>query len=183
MGDRRPVRISKLLSLVLRHEPARMGLALDPAGWTTVDAVLAGFAAAGLPITRDELAEVVRASDKQRFAFSDDGARIRANQGHSVDVELGLPPSVPPPLLFHGTVDRFLASIRAKGLLKGERHHVHLSAARATAEQVGGRRGRPVVLEVRADAMAAAGHVFFLSANGVWLTEHVPASYLVFPAG
>jgi putative RNA 2'-phosphotransferase len=181
MGDGRSVRISKFLSLVLRHEPERMKLVLDDAGWTPVDAVLHGFAEAGLPVTREDLEAIVRGSDKQRFAFSDDGARLRANQGHSIDVELGLPPSVPPPLLFHGTVAKFLDAIRAQGLKKGERHHVHLSAARATAEQVGGRRGRPVVLEVLAAAMALAGHAFFLSANGVWLTEHVPASYLVFP--
>jgi putative RNA 2'-phosphotransferase len=181
MADRRTVRISKLLSLVLRHEPGRMQLVPDDAGWVAVAAVLAGFAASGLPITREELEDVVRTSDKQRFAFSEDGARIRANQGHSIDVELGLAPSDPPPVLFHGTVDRFLASIRARGLLKGQRHHVHLSATVATASQVGARRGKPVVVQVRAADMAQAGHRFFLSANGVWLTDHVPASYLVVP--
>ena len=159
-----------------------MKLTLDDAGWVDVESVLRGFADAGTPVTRDELAAVVRESDKQRFAFSADGLRIRANQGHSVDVELGYEPAPPPPVLFHGTVGRFLESIRARGLLRGERHHVHLSATTDTAALVGQRRGRPVILEVKADAMARAGHPFFRSANGVWLTEHVPAEFLVFPA-
>jgi putative RNA 2'-phosphotransferase len=173
---------SKFLSLVLRHEPARIGITLDSAGWTDVDALLAASAAHGVHITRDELAQIVATSDKQRFALSPDGARIRANQGHSVEVELELAPAVPPAILYHGTVDRFLDSIRAQGLVKGERHHVHLSADLATAEKVGGRRGKPVVLTVRAADMVAAGHTFFVSANGVWLTDAVPAAFLEFPA-
>ena len=175
-------KISKFLSLVLRHEPARIGITLDSAGWTDVDALLAASAAHGVAITRDELAQIVASSDKQRFALTADGARIRANQGHSVEVELELAPATPPALLYHGTVDRFLDSIRAKGLVKGERHHVHLSADIATAQKVGGRRGKPVVLVVRAADMVAAGHGFFVSANGVWLTEAVPATFLDFPA-
>ncbi|HET9993689.1 MAG TPA: RNA 2'-phosphotransferase [Kofleriaceae bacterium] len=175
-------KISKFLSLVLRHEPARIGIALDSAGWTDVDALLAASAAHGVAITRAELVQVVASSDKQRFALSPDGARIRANQGHSVEVELELAPAVPPARLYHGTVDRFLASIRAQGLVKGERHHVHLSADVATAQKVGGRRGQPVVLVVRAADMVAAGHTFFVSANGVWLTDAVPAAFLDFPA-
>jgi putative RNA 2'-phosphotransferase len=175
------VRVSKLLSLVLRHEPDRMGLRLDEPAWVLVDEVLRGFAEVGMPVTRDELETVVRESDKQRFALSSDGTRIRANQGHSVEVDLGYEPAPPPPILFHGTARRFLESIRAQGLVRGARHHVHLSALRDTAHRVGGRHGSPVVLEVRAAVMAADGHAFFLSANGVWLTEHVPVGYLVFP--
>jgi putative RNA 2'-phosphotransferase len=171
-------RISKFLSLVLRHEPRRFGITLDGAGWTDVAALLEACAAHGVVITRDELAHVIASSDKQRFALSQDGARIRANQGHSVDVELGLPPAVPPALLYHGTVDRFLASIRTQGLVKGSRHHVHLSADRETAQKVGARRGKPIVLTVRAGELAQAGHVFYRSANGVWLVDHVPPAFL-----
>lgn len=172
------VRKSKFLSLVLRHEPARAGIVLDAAGWVEVDALLRGCAAAGTRISRDELERIVAQSDKQRFAFSEDRLRIRANQGHSVEVELQLAPQVPPAVLFHGTTDRFLGAILATGLDKRARHHVHLSAERATATSVGGRHGRPVVLVVAAGEMHADGYVFFRSANGVWLTEHVPAKYL-----
>jgi putative RNA 2'-phosphotransferase len=172
------VRISKFLSLVLRHEPERIGIVLDESGWTDVEALLAAAAAHGVAITRDDLAQIVASSDKQRFALSPDGARIRANQGHSVDVDLGLAPATPPDRLYHGTVDRFVESIRARGLLKGERHHVHLSADLDTAKRVGGRRGAPVVLVVRAAEMAATGHAFFRSENGVWLVEHVPPAFI-----
>jgi uncharacterized protein (TIGR02452 family) len=176
------IKLSKFLSLVLRHEPARIGISLDSAGWTDVAALLAACAAHGVSLTRDELVQLVASSDKQRFALSDDGTRIRANQGHSVEVELELAPAMPPALLYHGTVDRFLDSIRAQGLIKGERHHVHLSADLATAQKVGGRRGKPVVLVVRAADMVAAGHTFFVSDNGVWLTETVPPAFLDFPS-
>ncbi|HEY1817127.1 MAG TPA: RNA 2'-phosphotransferase [Kofleriaceae bacterium] len=169
---------SKLISLILRHEPTKFGVALDRAGWTTVESLLAALAAHGQAITRTELDKIVVTSDKQRFALSPDGTRIRANQGHSVDVELELAPATPPAVLYHGTVDRFVAAIRAQGLVKGERHHVHLSADVTTATQVGARRGRPVVLTIDAARMVAAGHAFFRSQNGVWLVEHVPAEYL-----
>lgn len=174
------VRTSKFLSLVLRHDPARLGIELDDAGWTDVAALLAACAAHGVTITRDELAHVVGTSDKQRFALSADGTRIRANQGHSVEVELGLPPVLPPATLYHGTVQAALPGIRAQGLVKGARHDVHLSADLETATRVGGRRGEPVILTIRAGAMAEAGHVFHRSGNGVWLTDHVPVEYIVF---
>jgi putative RNA 2'-phosphotransferase len=174
------VRTSKFLSLVLRHDPERIGIVLDDAGWTDVAALLAAAAAHGVAITRAELEQIVATSDKQRFALSPDGTRIRANQGHSVEVELGLAPATPPDRLYHGTVARFVDSIRERGLLKGERHHVHLSADAETAHKVGSRRGDPVVLVVRAAEMAAAGHVFHRSENGVWLVEHVPASFIDF---
>jgi putative RNA 2'-phosphotransferase len=174
------VRVSKFLSLVLRHDPARIGIVLDDAGWTDVPALLAAAAAHGVTITPAELAEVVASSDKQRFALSPDGARIRANQGHSVDVELDLPALPPPATLYHGTVDAALPGIRAQGLIRGARHHVHLSADLDTAKKVGGRRGRPVILTIRADAMADAGHTFHRSANGVWLVDHVPVEFIQF---
>lgn len=174
------VRLSKFLSLVLRHDPSRIGIVLGEAGWTDVSALLAAAAAHGVTITRDELAQVVASSDKQRFALSPDGARIRANQGHSVDVDLALPPTPPPATLYHGTVEAALPGIRAQGLIRGARHHVHMSADLEIATRVGGRRGKPVILTIRADAMADAGHVFYRSANGVWLVDHVPVEYIKF---
>ncbi|MGB8930250.1 MAG: RNA 2'-phosphotransferase [Anaeromyxobacteraceae bacterium] len=179
MDARRATHLSKFLSLVLRHRPEAAGVRLDAAGWVGVEALLSGCAANGVPLTRDELFEIVESNDKQRFALG--GDRIRANQGHSVRIELGLPPSVPPPTLFHGTVARSLDAIRHEGLRPRGRTHVHLSPDRETARKVGQRRGRPVVLEVDAAAMVAAGHTFRRSKNGVWLTENVPPEYLTFP--
>ena len=169
---------SKFLSLLLRHEPERIGITLDEGGWTDVDKLLDALHAHGVELTRAELDNIVASSDKQRFAFSDDRTRIRANQGHSVQVELGLPSLQPPDVLYHGTVEAALPGIRAKGLIKGERHHVHLSADIETAKKVGGRRGKPVVLAIKAKQMAATGHTFLRSANGVWLVDHVPAEHI-----
>ncbi|MFG2963674.1 MULTISPECIES: RNA 2'-phosphotransferase [unclassified Streptomyces] len=177
--ERRTVKVSKYLSKHLRHQPERIGLALDEAGWVEIDTLLAAVAAHGFPVTREELDHVVASNDKQRFAI--DGTRIRASQGHSIDVELGLPPATPPPYLHHGTVARNLDAIRAEGLRPMNRHDVHLSADRETATRVGARRGRPVVLSVDAGAMHRDGHVFHISANGVWLTRAVPPEYLRFP--
>jgi putative RNA 2'-phosphotransferase len=180
----RAVRVSRLLSFALRHDPAALGLTLDAAGWTAVDDLLSALARRGEPATREEFEAIVRTNDKQRFALSADGARIRANQGHSVAVDLGLPPCAPPPRLYHGTVARFLEGIRASGLLPGERRHVHLSVDERTAHVVAARRrGTPLILIVRADEMHGDGHVFHVSANGVWLTAHVPARYLEYPGG
>jgi putative RNA 2'-phosphotransferase len=176
----RLVRVSKFLSRVLRHQPERIGIELDRAGWVAVSDLLAACRAHNFPVTREELEAAVRQNDKQRFALSEDGARIRASQGHSVGVELGYTPLAPPPLLYHGTATRSLASIREGGLVKGRRHHVHLSADAATAAKVGARHGRPHVIEVESGRMHADGYEFYVSDNGVWLTEHVPAKYLVF---
>ena len=170
---------SKLLSLILRHDPARFRVALDSAGWTDVGALLDACARAGQPITRADLDAIVATSDKQRFAL--DGERIRANQGHSVDVDLGLPQVAPPALLFHGTVAEALPGIREKGLEKRARHHVHMASERAPATTVGIRRGAPVILAIRAGEMAAAGHAFYCSANGVWLADAVPPQFIDFP--
>jgi putative RNA 2'-phosphotransferase len=176
------VRTSKFLSLVLRHDPGRIGLTLDPAGWADVDELLAAAAAAGVRLDRSTLERVVRENDKQRFALSPDGARIRANQGHSIPVELGLAPRDPPEHLFHGTALHNLESIRRNGLQAGKRTHVHLSRDPATAHRVGQRHGRPVVLTVAAGAMHRHGHVFLRSENGVWLTAGVPPAFIEFPA-
>jgi putative RNA 2'-phosphotransferase len=169
---------SKFLSLLLRHEPERIGIELDTAGWTDIDKLPDALHAHGVELTRAELDKLVQTSDKQRFAISPDGRRIRANQGHSVQVELGLPAERPPDVLYHGTIEAVLPAIRAKGLVKGQRHHVHLSADIATAQKVGARRGKPVVLAIRAAAMVAAGHTFSRSANGVWLVDAVPPEFL-----
>ncbi len=171
-------RLSKWMSWALRHAPLEAGISLDEAGWTSVAGLLAALAASGLEADAGDLAEVVRRSDKQRFELSGDGTRIRARQGHSVAVDLGLEPTEPPDRLFHGTVARSLPAILREGLQRGARHHVHLSASRDAAEQVGRRRGRPVVLAVAAAAMAAAGHRFYRTDNGVWLVDAVPPEHL-----
>lgn len=178
LDPERAVRVSKYLALHLRHRSERIGIALDEGGWVAVDELIAACVAAGFPITRAELERVVATSDKRRFAFDGDGRRIRANQGHSVGVELGLPPVTPPDVLFHGTVERFLPAIRRDGLRPMGRHHVHLSGDEETASAVGARRGRPVVLRVDAAGMVAAGHEFRVSANGVWLINAVPPEFL-----
>jgi putative RNA 2'-phosphotransferase len=183
MNEKKRTRMSKFLSLVLRHEPGRILLDLDPAGWAEVDELLDGCQRHGMPMTRPELEEVVATNDKKRFALSEDGKRIRASQGHSVEVELGYMPKTPPAQLFHGTATRFVDSIRHGGLLKGDRQHVHLSADEVTARKVGERHGKPAILIVESAAMVAGGHEFFLSENGVWLVDHVPVEFIVFGEG
>ncbi|MFC9467454.1 RNA 2'-phosphotransferase [Streptomyces coelicoflavus] len=178
--DRRTVKVSKYLSKHLRHQPERIGLTLDEGGWVEIDTLIAAAAAHGFRFTHAELDHVVATNDKRRFAV--EGTRIRASQGHSIHVDLGLPSATPPPYLYHGTVARSLEAIRTEGLRPMNRHDVHLSPDRATATRVGARRGRPVVLSVDAAAMHRDGHVFHVSANGVWLTKSVPSRYLRFPA-
>lgn len=178
MNDNRTVKVSKYVSKHLRHQPERIGLVLDPQGWVEIDDLLNAAAAHNFPISRTELDHVVAANDKQRFAV--DGSRIRASQGHTVPVDLDLPEAEPPAYLYHGTVAAALDPIRTEGLRPMVRHHVHLSPDRETATRVGARRGRPVVLAVDAGAMRAAGHVFRISANGVWLVDSVPPQFLRF---
>ncbi len=175
--------LGKLLAWLLRHEPEAIGLELDPAGWVGVDELLDALVRHGRAIDRAALELEVARDDKQRFTLSPDRARIRAAQGHSITVELGLAPREPPEHLYHGTPTRFLAAILEQGLRRGKRHHVHLSPHPATATSVGRRRGRPVVLEIAARAMHDAGLRFYCSDNGVWLTEAVPQAYLSLPAG
>ncbi|GIK54547.1 MAG: RNA 2'-phosphotransferase [Chloroflexi bacterium] len=181
--DKRYTNVSKFLSLILRHKPEVVSIELDEQGWVAIDMLLAACAAHGRTLSRAELDYVVANNNKQRFAISDDGMRIRANQGHSVAVDLAYEVAEPPELLYHGTTVSNLPSIRRQGLVKGKRHHVHLSADVATATAVGRRHGKPVVLTVKAGEMARAGFLFFLSANGVWLTETVPYLYIDEPAG
>nr|WP_131739915.1 RNA 2'-phosphotransferase [Actinomadura roseirufa] len=176
MDERRAVKISKYLAKHLRHRPERIGLTLDAAGWADVDALLAAAARHGFALTRDELEHVVAVNDKRRYAL--EGDRIRALQGHTVPVELGLPVTPPPDLLYHGTPAGAVETILREGLRPMGRHAVHLSADAETARRVGARRGEPVVLTVDAARMAADGHQFRVSANGVWLAGSVPARYL-----
>lgn len=175
------VRLSKFLSLVLRHKPETIGLYLNAQGWADVAELLSKAKAHGVTLTRPQLEQIVATNDKQRFAFSPDGQCIRANQGHSIRVDLGLEPQLPPPHLYHGTATRFLDSIRQQGLLARGRDHVHLSADAATAVRVGQRHGIPVVLTIQAGAMHDAGLLFYRSANGVWLVSHVPLNFIAFP--
>jgi putative RNA 2'-phosphotransferase len=180
MSPNEEIRNSKFLSLVLRHKPEEIGLTLDAEGWAFVDDLLKKSNQKGVPLTLDILTKVVANSDKKRFAFSDDLTRIRANQGHSVEVDLKLNPTTPPAILYHGTAERNIASIREKGLVKQARHHVHLSSKHETAHAVGKRYGAPVVLEVNALEMHNQGYPFFISKNEVWLTDHVPAKFINF---
>jgi putative RNA 2'-phosphotransferase len=172
------VRRSKRLSYWLRHAPQAAALSLDPAGWAPTQDVLRALAAAGLPTSVQELEALVSSSDKQRFELTPDGEKIRARQGHSVQVQGDWPEAVPPDLLYHGTAWPSLEPIFREGLRPGRRHHVHLSPTIDLATAVGRRKGRAVVLEVDAEKMARDGFTFRLSSNGVWLADHVPPAYL-----
>jgi putative RNA 2'-phosphotransferase len=172
------VRRSKRLALVLRHRPGSVGLALDEHGWVPVPALLDALARHGSSMTREDLARVVDENDKQRFEWDREADRIRARQGHSLHVDLGLAPETPPSVLFHGTPRRTLDPILADGLEPRGRQHVHLSPDVETARRVGARRGEAVVLVVDAAALAATGATFWRSTNGVWLTDHVPPEFL-----
>ena len=174
----RDVEISKLLSYVLRHKPESIGLQLAHGGWAEVDSLLACLAASGKQVSMAELERTIETSDKQRFALSEDRRRIRANQGHSVPVDLQLPAVEPPARLFHGTATKYQPSIEQNGLRPGQRQHVHLSTSPEVARAVGSRHGKAIVFAVEAGAMHASGFKFYLAANGVWLTEHVPSSFL-----
>ena len=179
MNDKQRTKTSKFMSLVLRHSPQTVGITLDAAGWIGVDELLAAMARHGQPIAREELVEVVATSDKQRFCLSDDGLRIRANQGHSVEVELGYEAAIPPEVLYHGTARQFVESVRSQGLMKMQRHDVHLSESIEQTMKVGQRRGRPVLVKIFAGRMHRDGFVFQRTPNAVWLTERVPPQYLV----
>lgn len=169
---------SKFLSLVLRHKPELIGITLDAQGWVAVDELLAQSARQGTKITQGELRDIVAQNDKKRFTLSEDGTRIRAAQGHSVAVALGLEPREPPATLFHGTATRFLDAIRREGLKPGARQQVHLSMEETTAAQVGQRHGKPHILTVAAGRMHGAGHAFYQADNAVWLTDKVPPEFL-----
>ncbi|MDX6300100.1 MAG: putative 2-phosphotransferase [Nocardioidaceae bacterium] len=172
------VRLSKRLSYVLRHDPGSVGISLDEAGWVRVPELMSALERNGVVVTRERLESVVATNDKHRFTIDATHDRIRANQGHSVPVDLGLQSVVPPDRLLHGTAQGRVPAILVDGLHKGSRHAVHLSPDPVTARRVGARHGSPVVLEVDAARMHAAGYRFEVSDNGVWLTEQVPPEFL-----
>ena len=172
---------SKMLARWLRHRPDAIGLVVDNHGWVDVAELLGRASLAGVSLAREELLQLVAENDKQRFSLSSDGMRIRAAQGHSIPVDLHLPVMQPPPVLYHGTVRKFVAAIRDQGLLPQSRHDVHLSASRGGATAVGARRGVPVVLVVETYLMVRDGFEFRRADNGVWLVSRVPLQYLRFP--
>ncbi|QHT71223.1 RNA 2'-phosphotransferase [Rhodocytophaga rosea] len=170
--------ISKYLSLVLRHQPQVLGITLDESGWTEVNGLLEKMQQKGMNVDFEKLSQVVQNNDKQRFAFNADQSKIRASQGHSVSIELGLTPVQPPEVLYHGTAQANMESILKDGIQKRSRQHVHLSADEQTAIKVGQRHGKPVVLQVNSGDMNRDGHLFYLSENKVWLTDFVEAKYI-----
>lgn len=172
------VKVSKFLSLVLRHNPSILGIELDPNGWVSTAELLTKLKAKGHELTMSELKHLVETNSKKRFAFSADFEKIRANQGHSVNVDLGYRKQMPPNILYHGTADKNLDTILDKGISKMNRHHVHLSLDKMTAQKVGIRHGRPIILAIDAKNMAVKGFDFYISDNGVWLTDFVPPEFL-----
>jgi putative RNA 2'-phosphotransferase len=178
MNEKRKTHISKFLSLILRHKPEEIGLTLDKDGWANVAELLEKSARSGNSFTFEELTEVVATNDKKRFAFDETNAKIRASQGHSVQVDVGFEEKTPPEILYHGTAERNIKAILEKGLQKMARHHVHLSADTETARNVGTRYGKPVIFKIDTGAMLAENFKFYVSANGVWLVEEVPPEFL-----
>lgn len=170
--------LSKFIALILRHKPDTVGITLDEHGWASVSELLSGINASGNEIDMQTLEEIVAEDEKQRYSFNSDKTKIRANQGHSVNVDVELKKAVPPETLFHGTGEKFVSSIKSEGLKPKSRLYVHLSKDRETAVKVGSRHGKPVVFEVNSGEMSRNGFEFFLSENGVWLTKIVPAEYL-----
>ncbi|MBQ1302074.1 MAG: RNA 2'-phosphotransferase [Firmicutes bacterium] len=168
---------SKFISLILRHRPEVIGIELDEHGWADVGELIAGVAKSR-PFDMEMLEEIVRTVSKQRYSFNEDRTLIRANQGHSIPVDVELEQKEPPEVLYHGTGEKFVSSIDRQGLIPKSRLYVHLSPDEATAQNVGRRHGKPVIYEVMAGEMARDGKAFFLSVNGVWLTKAVPAEYL-----
>ena len=175
------IKLGRFLSLVLRHNPSAAGITLDAHGWADVGELLSGVRRIGRRIDMDTLERIVRENNKRRYSFNEDHTKIRANQGHSIPVDVELKKETPPHRLYHGTVERFLPSIRREGIRKMGRQYVHLSADYQTAEEVGRRRGTPVVIVIDAEAMARDGAVFYLSENGVWLCDHVAPEYFLDP--
>lgn len=178
MNEQHKKRIGKFISLILRHEPQKIGLTLDANGWASVEELISKCARHRVYFSKKELIEIVETNDKKRYSFNEDQTQIRANQGHSIKINLGLQPVEPPEYLYHGTADRFIASIQEKGILKMNRHHVHLSKDKNTASQVGSRHGRTVVLTIHSGQMYKDGIQFYVSDNGVWLTDYVDIKYI-----
>ena len=168
---------SKYISLILRHKPEVIGITLDEHGWAEVDALIAGVSKTH-PLDMNILERIVAEDEKQRYSFNEDHTLIRANQGHSIHVDVELKEVIPPDILYHGTGEKYTASIDVQGLIPKSRLYVHLSGDKETAHKVGQRHGRPVIYEVKSGEMHKDGFVFYRSVNGVWLTKSVPAKYL-----
>lgn len=177
MSQKNKESTSKLIALVLRHKPEEIGITLDEHGWANVNELIAGIAKTQ-PFDMTALEEIVSTDEKQRYSFNEDKTLIRANQGHSIPVDVELEEKRPPELLYHGTGEKYTASIDAQGLIPKSRLYVHLSPDYDTAVKVGSRHGKPVVYTVAAGEMQKNGYVFYLSVNGVWLTKSVPVDYL-----
>ena len=171
------VKLGRFLSLVLRHNPDAAGISLDEYGWADVQELLNGVRRSGRQINMETLERIVRENNKQRYAFNTDHTKIRANQGHSLRVDVELTAVQPPRYLYHGTAARFLVAIQQEGIKKMSRQYVHLSSDFQTAMEVGRRHGLPVVLTINAEAMAHDGVTFYQSENGVWLCEYVAPVY------
>jgi len=178
ISDKETTRISKFLSLVLRHQPETIGIILEENGWVNVNELIHKINQNGFSITKDILDYVVETNSKKRFAYNEDQSMIRASQGHSVEIDLGYKAEVPPLVLYHGTAETNATSILNDGIQKRNRHHVHLSKDEETARKVGMRHGKPVIFEIAANDMSNKGFIFYVSENGVWLTDFVPPEYL-----
>lgn len=170
-------KLSRFLSLILRHKPEIIGIELDEHGWAEVAALIEGVNKKHT-INMDILEKIVRTDDKQRYSFNEDRTLIRANQGHSILVDVELPITKPPKELWHGTAEKYVVSIEKNGLISKSRLYVHLSVDIETAVKVGGRHGKPIVYKIDAEQMDKDGYTFYLSVNGVWLTKTVPVQYL-----
>lgn len=179
MDKNRHIKISKSLSYWLRHRPESIGITLDKEGWASVNELIEK-SQKELAFDLSELKEVVKNCDKQRFTLSEDESKIRASQGHSVEVKIKFQEIAAPPILYHGTVDKFIESIKKSGLIPGNRHHVHLSKDYETATKVGARRGKPIILKINAQRMQDEGFKFYISENGVYLADSIPARYIEF---
>lgn len=178
MNEIETKRISKFLSLILRHQPETIGLKLDENGWADVEELRERSAKKKVYFSLEELDEVVETNNKKRFAFNEDKTKIRASQGHSINIDLALEALQPPDFLYHGTAEANISSILEKGIEKRSRQHVHLSTDKETATKVGMRHGKPIILTIRTGKMYEDGIAFYLSANGVWLTEFVDPKYI-----
>ena len=178
MTEQDKKRIGKFLSLILRHDPGTIGIELDENGWADVNELIEKCKKHRYHFSMEDLIEIVETNDKQRYSFNEKRSKIRANQGHSIDIDLDLSPVEPPEYLYHGTATRFMSSIMEKGILKGSRQHVHLSKDKQTATNVGLRHGKPVILTIMSGKMHRDGIPFYLSDNGVWLTDYIDTKYI-----
>lgn len=177
MTETEKKRIGKFISLILRHDPQKIGLKLDANGWADVDELITKSAKHRVEFTREELDEIVSTNNKQRYSYNANATCIRANQGHSINIDLELKPTSPPPFLYHGTPENFVSIIKQEGIKAMNRQYVHLSADKETATKVGQRRGKPYIFTILSEKMYKDGIVFYQAANGVWLTDYVDPKY------